>query len=41
VNTDMPNSVLELISLFRQPTQRMQNVEDLPYPHKERPGKGR
>lgn len=41
VNTEMPDPVLELMSLFPQPTQRMQNVEYLPEPHRERPGKGR
>lgn len=41
VNTGMPDAVLELMALYPQPTQRMQNVEYLPYPHRERPGKGR
>ncbi len=41
VNTGMPDAVLELMALYPQPTQHMQNVEYLPYPHRERPGKGR
>lgn len=41
VTTEMPDSVLELMALFPQPTQRMQGVEYLPYPHREAPGKNR
>jgi ClpP class serine protease len=41
ISTAMPDSVLELMSLFPQPTQRMQNVEYLPYPRREAPVKGR
>ena len=41
VSTEMPDAVLELMALFPQPSQRMENVEYLPYPHRGSPGKAR
>jgi ClpP class serine protease len=41
VSTEMPDSVLELMSLFPQPGAQVQNVEYIPQPRREGPGKGR
>ena len=39
VNTDMPNSILEMISLYPQPVKNTPSVEYLPEPHHNIPGK--
>ena len=40
VDTDMPNSVMEMMSLYPQPTKNIPSVEYLPEPHRSVPGKG-
>ena len=40
ISMEMPDSVLELMSLFAQPTQRSTGVEYLPGPYRDIPGKG-
>ena len=40
VNTDMPDSVLEMMSLYPQPTKNIPSVEYLPEPHRFVPAKG-
>ncbi len=39
VNTDMPNSILEMMSLYPQPVKNTPSVEYLPEPHHPVPGK--
>ncbi len=41
VETDMPEAVLEMMSLYPQPTKAVPTVEYLPTPHRDVPGKGR
>ena len=40
VSTTMPSEVLELMSLYPQPTRRQRAVEFLPAPRRAQPGKG-
>jgi len=40
INTDMPNAVLEMMSLYPQPTKSIPSVEYLPDPHRSTPVKG-
>jgi hypothetical protein len=39
VTTDMPESILELMSLFAQPSRRPSGVEYLPQPHRDGAGR--